>query len=72
MPHHAALQDLIPQAIAKEAEGDCLAMNLASDGAVVLRSARPRYELSELVSGIKPGNRHPETDGGQPKAREPW
>jgi antitoxin MazE len=65
----------IPQAIAKEArlnEGDCLAMNLDRDGAIVLRSARRRYELSELVSRITPRNRHGETDWGKPRGKESW
>jgi antitoxin MazE len=65
----------IPQAIAKEArlsEGDCLAMDLDRDGAIVLRSARRRYELAELVSRIKPANRHRETDWGQPQGEESW
>jgi len=65
----------IPQAIAKEAhlsEGDCLAMDLDRNGAIVLRSTRRRYELAELVSQIKPGNRHRETDWGQPQGEESW
>jgi len=65
----------IPQAIAKEArlsEGDCLAMDLDRDGAIVLRSARRRYELSDLVSRITPRNRHRETDWGQPQGEESW
>ena len=43
----------IPQAIAKEArlnEGDCLALAFDRDGSIVLRPARRRYELSDLVS----------------------
>jgi antitoxin MazE len=47
-------------------------MDLDRDGAVVLRSTRRRYELSELVSRITPGNRHRETDWGQPQGKEPW
>jgi antitoxin MazE len=65
----------IPQAIAKEArlnEGDSLAMNLDRDGAIVLRSARRKYELAELVSRITPGNRHGETDWGRPQGKESW
>jgi antitoxin MazE len=65
----------IPQAIAKEArlnEGDCLAMNLDGDGAIVLRSARRKNELSELVSRITPENRHGETDWGRPQGKESW
>ena len=65
----------IPQAIAKQAslhEGDCVALALDTDGAVVLRPTRRRYELSELVSRITPKNRHRETDWGQPQGEESW
>lgn len=65
----------IPQAIAKEAslsEGDCLAMDLDRDGAIVLRPARRRYELSDLVSRITPRNRHRDTDWGPPQGEESW
>ena len=65
----------IPQAIAKQArlnEGDCLALALHRDGSIVLRSTRPKYELSELVSGITPKNRHQETQWGPPKGQESW
>jgi antitoxin MazE len=65
----------IPQAIAKEArlnEGDCLALAFDRDGSIVLRPARRRYELSELVSRITSKNRHRETDWGQPQGEESW
>ena len=65
----------IPQAIARQAslrEGDCVALALDSDGSIVLRPTRRRYELSELVSRITPGNRHRETDWGQPQGGESW
>ena len=65
----------IPRAVAKEArlsEGDCLALNLDRDGSIVLRSARRRYELAELVSRITPKNRHRETDWGPPQGKESW
>ena len=65
----------IPQAIAKEArlsEGDCLLLDLDRGGSIVLRPARRRYELSELVSRITPKNRHRETDWGQPQGEESW
>jgi len=65
----------IPQAIAKRAhlsEEDCLAMDLDRDGGIVLRSARRRYELADLVSRITSRNRHRETDWGQPKGEESW
>ena len=65
----------IPLAIAREAhlsEGDCLALALDSDGGIVLRPTRRRYELSELVAQITPKNRHRETDWGQPQGGESW
>jgi antitoxin MazE len=65
----------IPQAIVKEvrlAEGDRLLLDLASDGSIVLRSARRRYALRQLVSGITPKNRHSETDWGTPAGQESW
>jgi antitoxin MazE len=65
----------IPMAIAKQAglgEGDCVALALDTDGAIVLRRTRRRYELSELVARITPKNRHRETDWGPPQGKESW
>jgi antitoxin MazE len=65
----------IPQSIAKEArlrEGDCMALNIDREGNIVLRAARKKYELSDLVSRITPKNRHEETDWGQPRGEESW
>ena len=65
----------IPQAIVKDArlaEGDRLSLNLAGDGSIVLRSAHRKYSLAQLVSGIKPKNRHSETDWGAPQDKESW
>ena len=65
----------IPQAFAKQArisEGDTLDLALREDGAIVLSSARRRYQLSDLVSRITPKNRHRETDWGQPVGEETW
>jgi len=62
-------------AIAKQAglsEGDCVALALEGDGGVVLRPTRRKYELSELVAGITPTNRHRETDWGQAQGEESW
>jgi len=61
--------------IAKQAglsEGDCVALALDANGAIVLRPTRRRYELAELVSQIKPKNRHRETDWGRPLGEESW
>jgi antitoxin MazE len=65
----------IPRAIAKEAhlnEGDCLTLDVDSDAGIVLRPARRRYEISELISRITAKNRHRETDWGQAQGEEAW
>ncbi len=65
----------IPQAIVKEArlaEGDWLSLDLAGDGSIVLRSRDREYSLAQLVAGIKPHNRHRETDWGARQGEESW
>jgi antitoxin MazE len=65
----------IPLAIARQAglgEGDCVTLALDRNGGVVLRPARRKYELSELVSRITPKNRHREIDWGRPQGEESW
>ena len=65
----------IPQAIVKEArlaEGDRLSLDLAGDGSIVLRPRRRKYSLAQLVSGIKPRNRHREADWGARQGKESW
>jgi antitoxin MazE len=65
----------IPQAIVKEArleEGDQLSLDLAGDGSIVLRPQHRKYTLAQLVSGIKPRNRHRETDWGARQGKESW
>jgi len=65
----------IPLAIAKQAglgEGDSVSLTLTGDDAIVLRAARRKYELSDLVSRITPRNRHRESDWGAPQGEESW
>lgn len=65
----------IPQSLAKLAnisEGDCVAVALDGGGGIVLRPTRRKYELSELVARITPGNRHKETAWGPPRGEESW
>jgi antitoxin MazE len=65
----------LPRNIVKDAgfaEGDQLSLDLAKDGAIVLRSTRRKYSLDELVSGITPKNRHREVDWGKPRGKEVW
>jgi len=65
----------IPLAIAKQArlaEGDSVTLVLESEGGIVLRPARRRYELSYLVAQITPRNRHRATDWGPSQGKESW
>ena len=65
----------IPKSISESArlqEGDRLSLAVAKDGAVVIRRARRRYRLDELVSGITSNNRHRETDWGRRVGKEAW
>jgi len=65
----------IPLALAKQAslgEGDCVTIALDRDGAIVLRPARRKYALSDLVSRITRKNRHRETDWARPEGEESW
>jgi antitoxin MazE len=65
----------IPLAIAKQAsisEGDSLALLPDPNGGIVLRPARRKYELTELVSRITRKNRHRETDWGAKQGEESW
>jgi antitoxin MazE len=39
---------------------------------LVLMSTQQQYELSELVSGITPKNRHEETNWGKPTSKGTW
>ncbi len=65
----------IPLAIARQAgldQGDCVEMSLGRNGGIVLRPARQKYELSDLVARITPRNRHTATDWGRPRGKESW
>jgi antitoxin MazE len=65
----------IPLALARQAslaEGDCVKIGVDRDGAIVLRPARRKYELAELVRGITPRNRHAETGWGKAEGGESW
>lgn len=41
-------------------------------GALVIRPARPKYRLDELLAQINPTNLHGEVDWGQPQGEEAW
>ena len=65
----------IPRELAKDAglaEGDQLELKLNKQGQIVLRPARPRYKLSELLARVTPENLHGETDWGASVGKEQW
>jgi len=53
-------------------EGDEVTLALGKDGAIVIRPARRKYQLDELVSKITARNRHEETDWGPRVGKEAW
>lgn len=62
----------LPKPVADAAglhEGDQVDVQL-EEGAVVIRPAKPRYTLAELLEGMTPASRHPETGSGEPIGRE--
>ncbi len=65
----------IPKAVAEKAKlrrGDRLQILVSKQGAVEIRSLRPKPTLSQLVKGITGENRHRETDWGTPRGNELW
>lgn len=65
----------IPKALADQlrlAEGDPVSVEAGDDGSLVIRPARARYRLEELVGRITRRNRHPETTWRAPVGREVW
>ena len=64
----------LPKSVAREAhldEGDTVEVSV-DNGAIVIRSSRPRYSLDELVARITARNRHHERDWGAPVGHEAW
>jgi antitoxin MazE len=64
----------LPRSIAREArldEGDTVNVSV-DDGAIVIRPARRRYSLAELVDRITARNRHGESDWGRSRGNELW
>ncbi|MBA3888498.1 MAG: AbrB/MazE/SpoVT family DNA-binding domain-containing protein [Acidobacteria bacterium] len=64
----------IPKSLAAEVlvqDGDPVDVSV-EDGALVIRPARKRYTIEELVADITPDDRHGETDWGRPRGKEIW
>jgi antitoxin MazE len=53
-------------------EGDEVTLAVTRDRAIVMRPARRKYQLHELVSKITARNRHEETDWGPQVGKEVW
>jgi antitoxin MazE len=65
----------IPLAIAQRAglaEGSRVTLALDRKGCIVLRPARQRYDLWDLVAQITPRNCHGETDWEGARGEESW
>ena len=59
------------QEAARLKPGDKVALEL-EDGAIVIRPARGKPRLTDLVKAITPENRHGETAWGKPRGNETW
>jgi antitoxin MazE len=65
----------IPKSVvgtARLREGDEVTLAVSKGGAIVMRPARRKYQLDELVSKITARNRHDETDWGPQVGKEAW
>ena len=64
----------IPKPILQAAslrEGDPVALEVV-EGAIVIHRTQGAQRLEDLVQEIRPGNRHGETDWGDPTGAEAW
>jgi antitoxin MazE len=65
----------IPKSIMQKAnlhEGDPVDFEVEAPGIIVVRVARVRPTLDDLVARITPQNRHAETEWGKPQGNEAW
>jgi antitoxin MazE len=65
----------IPKGLADDAqlrEGEPVTVTVSGEGGLVIRPARRKYRLRELVARITARNRHEETDWGKPLGKEVW
>ncbi len=65
----------IPKQVVETArlkEGEPLSLSVGKARSVVMRPSRRKYRLEELVSKIKPANRHDATDWGPAVGKEIW
>jgi antitoxin MazE len=65
----------IPKVLADElqlSEGDAVTVEAGEGGSLVIRPARVRYRIDDLVAQITPANRHTESSWGPPVGNESW
>ncbi|HEX3728501.1 MAG TPA: AbrB/MazE/SpoVT family DNA-binding domain-containing protein [Opitutaceae bacterium] len=65
----------IPKSVAQEAKltnGSEVDLRLEGNRVVLVPAAKQRPTLKQLLKGITPENRHPETDWGPPVGKEIW
>ena len=64
----------IPKAFAEQAGlGQDTKVDISLEGrTIIVRPARKKYTLAELVKGITKANRHGEIDWGPPVGKEVW
>jgi antitoxin MazE len=65
----------IPKSVMEKAnlhEGDSVQFEVEAPGVIVVRRARARPSLDDLVAGITRQNRHGEIDWGKPQGNEVW
>jgi len=64
----------LPRSIASELElREGTPVELRTEGGVlVIREARPRYRLTDLLAQTNSGNLHGEVDWGLPQGEEEW
>ena len=64
----------LPRALAQQikvSEGQAVELKVTDDKLIV-RAARRRPTLDELLAKVTPENIHPETDWGPPQGKEVW
>lgn len=64
----------LPRAVAQQinvSEGQSVELKVTADKLIV-RPARRRPTLDELLAKVTPQNIHPETDWGPPRGKEVW
>lgn len=62
----------IPQAVARQIrveEGDAVELSVDAE-TMLVRPARPRYKLGQLLRRVTPANRTAETNWGKPQGQE--